>query len=121
MPDGSPPSHRRRDVLEDRLDDMGVVIDAELVGHREQKRVSLGDSFILLELFDEDVRLGGVGAAENRAPVVAEEAERVFVLATVSEIGAVAIVHQREDTAADRYPRLARVSRRLPGRAEFLD
>jgi hypothetical protein len=33
---GSPPAQRRGDVLEDRLDDVGVVVDAELVGHRQQ-------------------------------------------------------------------------------------
>ena len=39
-------------MLEDRLDDVGVVIDAELVGHRQQQRVGFGDGFVLLELFD---------------------------------------------------------------------
>src|SRR5262249_9652033 len=31
-----PPAERRRDVLQDRFDDMGVVVDAELVRHRQQ-------------------------------------------------------------------------------------
>ena len=67
-------------MFEDRLDDMGVVIDAELVGHREQQRVGFGDGLVFLELLDQDVRLGGVAAAENGAPVVAEEADRVCAL-----------------------------------------
>jgi hypothetical protein len=31
-----PPAQPRRDVLQDRLDDMRVVVDAELVRHRQQ-------------------------------------------------------------------------------------
>ena len=46
-------------MLEDRLDDVGVVVDAQLVGHGQQQRVGLGDGFVLLQLFDEDVRLSG--------------------------------------------------------------
>ena len=68
-------------MLEDRLDDVGVVIDAELVGHREQERIGFGDGLVFLELFNESVRLGGIAAAEHGAPVVAEEADRVFGLA----------------------------------------
>src|ERR1700722_13282347 len=98
---GSPPAQRRGDVLEDRLDDVDVVIDAELIWYRQQQRVGLGNGFVLLELFDQNVRLGGVAAAENGAPVVAEEADRVCALAVAAEIGAVAIVHQRKNAAAD--------------------
>ena len=83
-------------MREDRLDDMGVIVDAELVGHREQKRVGFGDGIVLGELLDQNIRLGGVAAAEHGAPVVAEEADGVFVLAAVPEIGTVPIVHQRE-------------------------
>ena len=68
--DTSPPAEPRRDVLQDRLDDMRVVVDAELVGHRQQQRVGLGDGLVLLELLDEHVRLGGVAAAEDGALVV---------------------------------------------------
>src|SRR4029077_3569944 len=96
---GSSPAQRRGDVLEDGLDDVGVVIDAELVGHGEQERVGFGDGFVLRELFDQDVRLGGVAAAEHGAPVVAEEADRVGALIVSPEIGAVAIVDQRKNAA----------------------
>src|SRR5580704_8562418 len=121
MTTASPPPQRRGDVLEHRLDDMGVVIDAELIWYRQQKRVGFGDGFVKLELFDKNVRLRGVAAAEHGAPVVAEEADRVCALAVAPEIGAVAIVHQRKNAAADRHPRLARVPGRLPGLAEFPD
>src|SRR5580658_1913352 len=76
----SPPAQRRGDVFEDRLDDVGVVVDPELVGHGEQERVGFGDGLVLLELLDQHVGLSGVAAAENGAPVVAEEADRVCVL-----------------------------------------
>ena len=65
---GGPPcataTPARRDVFQDRLDDVGVVIDAELIGHSEQQRVGFSDGFVLLELRNEGVRLGGVAAAE---------------------------------------------------------
>ncbi len=93
-------------MLEDRLDDVGVVVDAELVGHSEEERIGFGDGLVFLQLFDEHVRLRGIAAAEHGAPVVTEEADRVRALAVAAEIGAVAIVHQREDAAADRHPGL---------------
>ena len=62
----SPPSERRRDVGQDRFDHMGVVVDAELVGDGQQQRVGLGDRFVLLQLLDQDIGLGGVAAAEDR-------------------------------------------------------
>ena len=38
---------------------MGVVVDAQLVGHGEEQRIGFGDRFVLLELFDQ----GGGSAA----------------------------------------------------------
>src|SRR6185437_1995244 len=64
---------------------------------------------------------GSVAAAEDGARVVAEEADLVVFLAAAPEIVAVAVVHQGEDAAADRHPRLARVPGLLPCRAEDLD
>ena len=43
-----PPPQARRDVLQDRLDDVGVVVDAELIRHGQQQRVGLGDGLVLL-------------------------------------------------------------------------
>ena len=67
-------------MLQDRLDDVGVVVDAELIGHGQQQRVGLGDGLVLLQLLDQHVRLGGVAAAEDGACVVAEEADLVPLL-----------------------------------------
>ena len=41
------PAQRRRHMGQDRLDNMGIVINAKLVGHREQQRVGRGDCFVL--------------------------------------------------------------------------
>ena len=88
-------------MLEDRLDDVGIVVDAELIGHGQQQRVGLGDAFVLLELLDEHVRLGGVAAAEDGALLFAEQSDLVPLLAAAPEVHAVALVDQREDAAAD--------------------
>src|SRR6476661_6340055 len=117
----SAPAEARGDMLEDRLDDVGVVVDAELIGHGQQQGIGRGDGFVFLELLDERVRLGGIAPAKNGAGVVAEEADLVVVLVAVPEIGAVAVVDQRKDAAADRHPRLARMTSRLPRLAEDPD
>src|ERR1017187_9387750 len=72
-----PPAQARRDMLQNCLDDVGVVVDAELVGHGQEQRVGLGDGLILLQLIDQHVRLGGVAAAEDGAVGAAEEADLV--------------------------------------------
>ena len=64
-----------------------------------------------------DVRLGGVAAPEDGALRFAEHADLVPILAAAPEIHAVAVVDQREDAAADRHPRRARVAGLLPRRA----
>jgi len=100
----SAPAQSRRHVGQDGLDDVGVVIDAELVGHGQEQRVGLGDGLVLGQLLDEDVGLGGVAAAENGPPLRLDVAEVVRVLGT-AEVGAVAVVDEGEDAAADRNAR----------------
>ena len=65
---------------QDRLDDVRVVGNAQLVGDGQQQRVGLGDSFVLLQLFDKDVRLGGVATAENRPGLFVDEADVVLLV-----------------------------------------
>ena len=103
-------------MLQERLDDVGVVVDAELIGHRQEQRVGFRDRLVLSELLDKNVRLGGVAAAENGALLFAEQSDLVPLLAPAAEIHAVAVVHQREDAAAHRHPRRTRVSGRRPCR-----
>lgn len=74
---------------------------------------AIGDGFVRLELFDEDIRLGGVVAAEDRPGPLVDEADLVFSLALMSEVSAVAIVDQCKDTAADRDAGLAGYGRPL--------
>ncbi len=117
----SPPAKRGRDVSQDGFDHVGVVGDAELIGHGQQQGVGLGDGFVRLELFDQCIRLGGVAAAEDRPRPLVDEPDLVLALAFMSEIGAIAIVDQREDAAADRNPWLARMAGLLPGGAVGAD
>src|ERR1700733_1350745 len=117
----SAPAETRGYVFENRLDDVGVVIHAELIGDGQQQRIRLGDGFVLLELFDQRIRLGRIAAAKNGAFVAAEIADGIALLVAASEIGAVAVVHEREDAAAHRDPRRARVTCRFPRLAEFPD
>ena len=108
-------------MFEDRLDDVGVIVDTKLIRDGQEQCVSLCDSFVFRELLNEDVRLGGVAAAKNGSCVVAEEADSVLVLVPASETRTVAVVHECKDAAADRYPRLARMTGRLPRLTEYPD
>ncbi len=53
----------------------------------QEQRVSLCDGFVFRKLLDEEIRLGGIAAAENRSRVVAEEADLIVVLVAAPEIG----------------------------------
>ena len=57
--------------------------------------------------FDQYVRLGRVRSTEHRSHVV--EDSDLIVAFVAAEVGAVAIVHQREDRSRYRHPRRARV------------
>jgi len=66
-PYASAPAEGRRYVGQDLLDNMGVIVDAQLIGDRQEQRVGLCNALVLLELLDEDIRLGGIAASEDRA------------------------------------------------------
>src|SRR4051812_12281444 len=100
---------------------MGVVGDAQLVGDGQEQGVRFGNGFIRPELLDQRIRLGCVAAAEDRPGPLVDESDLVLPVTLVSEIGAVAVVDQREDAAADRDPRLARMAGFLPGSTERPD
>ena len=82
--------------------------------------VAIG-SLVRLELLDQHVRLGRVGAAEDGAGLLVQIADLVLLLTLVAEIHPVAVVDQREDAAADRYTRLAVIACFLPGFPEGAD
>jgi len=67
-------------VFKDRLDDVGVIVDTELIGDGQEERVTLCDGFVFCELLDEGVRLrGGLSSSPNNA-----RTGRVRKLAAVS-------------------------------------
>src|ERR1700677_1069540 len=115
------PAERRGDVGQNRLDDMGIIGDAELVGDGQEQGIGLRDSFIPLQLLDEDVRGGGIASAEDRPRPLVEIAALVRFLAPAPEVGAIAIVDEREDAAADRNARLQLMASLLPCSAERSD
>ena len=86
---------------QNRFDHMRVVGNAQLIGDGQQQRVGLGDSFVFPELLDEVMRLGSIAAAEDRPRPLVDESDLVIIFAPAPKIGAVTIVHQREDAAAD--------------------
>src|SRR6267378_6581417 len=63
------------------------------------------------------MRLGSITAAEDRPGPLVDEPDLVIIFALAPKIGAVTIVHQCEDAAADRDPRLASMACLLPGGA----
>ncbi|VXC66934.1 hypothetical protein SPHINGO8AM_180043 [Sphingomonas sp. 8AM] len=99
-------------MAEDVFQHVRVVIDAELVGDGQQQRIGLGYALVGAELLDQPLGLGGVGAAEHRAHIV--DHTDLVAAAVAPEIGAVAVVGQREDRARYRDARGAGVPRRLP-------
>jgi hypothetical protein len=108
-------------MFQGRLDDVSVVVDAELIRDGQEQCVSRCDGLVFRELLDEDVRLGSVAAAKNSSGVVTEEADSVLLLVPAPEIGTVAVVHEGKDDAADRHPRLARMTGRSPRLTEYPD
>src|SRR5690606_1273006 len=116
----SPPAERRSDVREDRLYNMGIIVDPELVGDREQQRVGLGNGFVLFQFFNQNIRLICIGAAKYGTCVGLDISELVRAL-VISEIRPVAIIDQRENATADRYARLMNVPRLLPCSAKRMN
>ena len=80
----SAPVERRSDLGQDGADDMGVVINAELVGHCEQERVGLGDRLVSSQFLDELVRFGGVAAPEYGPGILVDEANLIDGLVPVA-------------------------------------
>src|SRR6266576_5464054 len=60
------------------------------------------------------MRLGGIATAEDRPSPLVDESDLIIIFVPASKIRAVTIVHQCEDAAADRDPRLPRMAGLLP-------
>ena len=103
---------------QNRLHDMRVVGNTQLVRDGEQQRVGLRDRFVFPQLFDENIGLSGVAAAEDRPCVLVKETDLVLFVRASAEISAIAVIEQRENTAANGNARSARVASFLPRRAK---
>src|SRR4051812_36638572 len=116
------PADRRRDVVDDRPQQPGVVLHPELVGHGEQQRVGLSDRGVAAELLGDDVRLADV-AAPKAGDRALEVADLVLALApgAVAEVLPVEIADDRQDAAAHRDARLALPAGRRPRTPEDRD
>src|SRR4051812_561030 len=101
-----PPAEGGRHVSEDAVDDVGVVVDAELVGDGEQQGAGGCDRLVLLQPLDPHIRLGSIGAAKDRLGLRVDEPDLAGVLVPPAEEGPVPVIAEREDTPADRAPRL---------------
>jgi hypothetical protein len=108
-------------VGEDGLQQVDVVSDAELVGDGEQEGVGFGDCRVGAELLDEEFRLGDVASAEDGAGGAVDGADLVGLVAAAAEVGAVAVVYEGEDAAADGDTGDAGVAGFGPGGAEGAD
>jgi hypothetical protein len=106
-------------MLEDRLNDVSVIVDTELIRDGQEQCISLCDGFVFRKLLKQDVGLSGVATAKNGSCVVAKEADRVLVLVPAPEIDTVPVVHECKDATADRHPRLALMTGRLPRLTEY--
>src|SRR3954447_23464023 len=111
----SAPAELGRDVAQDRLDRVRVVIHTELVRHGQEKRVGNIDRGVFLQLPDELLGLRRVGPAADGAGVLVDVADLVALVLRRAEVGAIAVVGDREDAAADRDPRFALMPGLLPG------
>ena len=98
--EASAPTQGRGDVGQDRLDDMGIIVDAELVRNRQQQRVGFGDRLVGAELLDQPVGLVGIAAAEDGAHIV--DHPDLVLAAITPEIGAVAIVDEDDSPLSQR-------------------
>jgi hypothetical protein len=61
-----------------RLDNMCIVGDTQLIRDRQEQRVGLGDGLVPPELLDEDVRLGGIATAEDCSRLLVDKADLVY-------------------------------------------
>jgi len=94
---GRAPADGRGHVTCDRLEDPGVVFDAELVRHGEQDRIGCLDRLVRGEFGGELVWFPDVGAAEPGLYSLQEA--NLVVMALVAELAAVDVLGDRQHAA----------------------
>src|SRR3984885_5415193 len=117
---GSSPAQSGRNVGEDGLDHVSVVLNAELIGYGQEEGVGFSDRLILFQFLDQFAGFCRIGAAKNGAHVV-DDAD-LIAAAVPAEVGAVARVHEREYGSRNPHTRFSLVPSlgpRLPGGAGF--
>ena len=62
------------------LHDVRIVGDAELIWDGQQQRVGLRDRLVFPKLFDQDIRLSSVAAAEDRPRGFVEKPDGVLFM-----------------------------------------
>jgi hypothetical protein len=87
----STPPKSRGDLGQNRLQNMRVVGDTQLVRDGQQQCIGFGDRVVFSELFDEHIRLGGIATAENCTRII-DVADLVVFLRAASEVEAIAII-----------------------------
>src|ERR1700684_2397365 len=78
----SAPAESGCHVRENRLDNMRIIGDTELIRERQEQRVGLGDGLVAPELLSQDVRLSGIAATEDGPCLLVDEAHLVLFLAS---------------------------------------
>src|SRR3954471_6046787 len=117
----STPTELRRDVLEDALEHVRVVVHSQRVRDGQEQRIGGGNRLVRGKFLHELVRLRSIRTAEDGARGRVDVADLIALARIASKVRTVAVVNQRKDAAADRYARLARVSGFLPRVAVGLD
>src|ERR1022692_1977847 len=120
MSRSSAPAKLRRNVAQDRIEDVGAVVDTKLIGDSQQQGVGGGDRLILGQLLDERLGFPGISFAEARYTAV-DEPNLVLRVALAAEIRAVEVIDDGENAAADRDTRFAGVAGLGPRLAESFD
>src|SRR5262245_3156461 len=82
----SAPTEFRRDVFENALERMCVVVHAQLVRNREEQRIGRRDGLVARELYDQHVGFCGVRAAADRPRVGVDITDLTLVSAVAAEL-----------------------------------
>lgn len=78
-------------MREDRVEQMGVVVDAQLVGHREEHRVGG-------ELLDQSMRFICIAAAVDSMRLLIDVAELIMAFTAAKEVPAVLVADMDDST-----------------------
>src|SRR6478735_10667057 len=116
----SAPAEFWRDSAQHAVDQVRVVVGAELIGNGQQQCVGSSDRLVLGKLLYQAFRLTCIRFAESGLATI-ELTNLIAAAGLASEIGTVQVTDHREDAPADRDPWFACVSCELPAIPVTLD